>query len=402
MLAWPPWSARSPSWSTPSPPASPPSGRSVFSPSGTAQCPPAFEGSAARCPIVGPPRRRARPRGPSESLAAERSRTPDPSSRRCRQGAAHRHPRRPHRTGRGRRGRPDLTRPEPLTPDALAVRLAELLARTTTRARDHRAPRRARRSRRRPAGPWPPSIAAELPALGGARPSSSPLPGFYRPASLRLEHGRTDPDARYTDWLDAGALAREVLNPLGRGGVGQLPAGALGPGAGPGGARPTQAMPERRGAARARVAAAGRRAGVRRRRPPARRAGRTTAAHPTEQAWELPAFDRYDDEVDPAALADAVVLGRPSRPPRAGARRPLQLNSPATQRSRMCRAIDTGGRQRPRTAARAQFVAGEPAGLLDLVRVEAEVVGARRRARRSPASATAGTATAGCRRSGCR
>jgi hypothetical protein len=27
-----------------------------------------------------------------------------------------------------------------------------------------------------------------------------------------------------------------------------------------------------------------------------------------EQGWELPAFDRYDDEVDPVALADAVVL----------------------------------------------------------------------------------------------
>jgi hypothetical protein len=27
-----------------------------------------------------------------------------------------------------------------------------------------------------------------------------------------------------------------------------------------------------------------------------------------EQAWELPAFDRYDDEVDPVSLADAVVL----------------------------------------------------------------------------------------------
>jgi hypothetical protein len=36
--------------------------------------------------------------------------------------------------------------------------------------------------------------------------------------------------------------------------------------------------------------------------------------HP-EQAWELPAFDRYDDEVDPAALADAVVLAdHPDRP----------------------------------------------------------------------------------------
>jgi hypothetical protein len=29
---------------------------------------------------------------------------------------------------------------------------------------------------------------------------------------------------------------------------------------------------------------------------------------PAERAWELPAYDRYDDEVDPAALADAIVL----------------------------------------------------------------------------------------------
>jgi len=34
-----------------------------------------------------------------------------------------------------------------------------------------------------------------------------------------------------------------------------------------------------------------------------------------EEAWELPAFDRYDAEVDPAALADAVVLAdHPDRP----------------------------------------------------------------------------------------
>ena len=45
--------------------------------------------------------------------------------------------------------------------------------------------------------------------------------GFYRPASLRLEHGRTDADARYSDWLDAGALTREVLAPVGPGGSGE-------------------------------------------------------------------------------------------------------------------------------------------------------------------------------------
>ena len=37
---------------------------------------------------------------------------------------------------------------------------------------------------------------------------------------------------------------------------------------------------------------------------PAARRRRTSAEH----RWELPAFDRYDDEVDPVALADAVVL----------------------------------------------------------------------------------------------
>jgi hypothetical protein len=36
---------------------------------------------------------------------------------------------------------------------------------------------------------------------------------------------------------------------------------------------------------------------------------------PVDQAWELPAFDRYDDEVDPVSLADAVVFAdHPDRP----------------------------------------------------------------------------------------
>jgi hypothetical protein len=36
---------------------------------------------------------------------------------------------------------------------------------------------------------------------------------------------------------------------------------------------------------------------------------------PEERAWELPAFDRYDEEVDPTALADVIVLAdHPDRP----------------------------------------------------------------------------------------
>ncbi|WP_431773112.1 uridine kinase [Streptomyces cucumeris] len=38
--------------------------------------------------------------------------------------------------------------------------------------------------------------------------------GFWRPASLRLEFGRYDPDAYYDQWLDTGALWREVFAPL--------------------------------------------------------------------------------------------------------------------------------------------------------------------------------------------
>lgn len=45
---------------------------------------------------------------------------------------------------------------------------------------------------------------------------------FLRPASLRFERGRTDPDARHDDWLDTGALAREVLEPLGPDGSGRI------------------------------------------------------------------------------------------------------------------------------------------------------------------------------------
>ncbi len=158
------------------------------------------------------------------------------------------------------------------------------------------------------------AVAERLPALG--RPSDVvPASGFLRPASLRFEHGRTDPDARYTDWLDTGALAREVLDRVGPGG-------------------PAEYLPVLWDVARDRAARAAYRpvpargvllvpgallqgvglafdVVVHLRVTPAARRRRT----PEAQAWELPAHDRYDDEVDPAALADAVVLAdRPQHP----------------------------------------------------------------------------------------
>ncbi|MEO3783784.1 uridine kinase [Actinocorallia sp. B10E7] len=45
---------------------------------------------------------------------------------------------------------------------------------------------------------------------------------FLRPASLRYEFGRDDPDVFYDDWLDVNGLLREVLGPLEPGGTGKV------------------------------------------------------------------------------------------------------------------------------------------------------------------------------------
>lgn len=45
---------------------------------------------------------------------------------------------------------------------------------------------------------------------------------FLRLASVRLEHGRTDPDELLHGWLDEAGLRREVLEPAGTAGSGQV------------------------------------------------------------------------------------------------------------------------------------------------------------------------------------
>ncbi|MDQ8041856.1 uridine kinase [Cellulosimicrobium sp. XJ-DQ-B-000] len=44
---------------------------------------------------------------------------------------------------------------------------------------------------------------------------------FWRPASLRLERGREDPDALLDEWVDVAGLRREVLDAVGPGGTGR-------------------------------------------------------------------------------------------------------------------------------------------------------------------------------------
>jgi hypothetical protein len=130
---------------------------------------------------------------------------------------------------------------------------------------------------------------------------------FLRPASLRLEFGRSDPDVLYSEWLDTRALVREVLSPLAPGGSGRvLPAlwdsaadrayradyVDLPPGAVlllDGSLLLGQALPFD--------------LAVHLWLSPAALARRTAPG----ERWTLPAYARYDEEVDPTQLADIVV-----------------------------------------------------------------------------------------------
>lgn len=139
--------------------------------------------------------------------------------------------------------------------------------------------------------------------------------GFLRPASLRLEYGKEDPDAYLDDWQDTSALWREVLNPLDPGGSGMV--------------LPDLRDPVTDRATRsARVPLAeggvlllhgqfllGRwfpfDLSVHLRLSPAALARRTEA----DRRWTLPAFARYEAETDPAGAADITVrTDDPRRP----------------------------------------------------------------------------------------
>ena len=139
---------------------------------------------------------------------------------------------------------------------------------------------------------------------------------YLRPASLRFERGRDDPDAFYEDWIDIAGLRREVLEP-----------------AGPNGSRlvlPTLWDAERDRASRAEY-----------RELPVdgavivdgwfllgaglafdltvhvalSPAARTRRVPPDDAVRELPAYDRYDAEVRPAEWADIVVRADDPRRP---------------------------------------------------------------------------------------
>jgi hypothetical protein len=133
------------------------------------------------------------------------------------------------------------------------------------------------------------------------------LGDFLRPASVRLELGRTNPDSFYERWFDLAALSREVLRPLAAGGSGRIVTTFWNPRTDRS-TRPSPVdVPEGGVLLLSGPLLIG--AGleldliVHCAQSPAALARRT----PAEEQWTLAAFDRYAEEVDPAELADVVV-----------------------------------------------------------------------------------------------
>lgn len=140
---------------------------------------------------------------------------------------------------------------------------------------------------------------------------------FLRPASVRLEFGRDNPDSFYAGWFDEPGLAREVLDPAGPDGSGRIVTRLWNATTDRAARQPYQHLEP--GAV---VVVSGplllggglvfdftvhlelTRAALQRRTPPA-------------EQWTLPAFERYLNEVNPATFADVVVrLDDPRRPAR--------------------------------------------------------------------------------------
>lgn len=138
---------------------------------------------------------------------------------------------------------------------------------------------------------------------------------YLRPASLRLEHGRRDPDSFYREWFDFDGLRREVLDPLSADGSGEVLPALWDAAADRSPRLPRVRLPERGVAIVDGPLLLG--AGL----PfdlavhlwlPGAALHRLT---PAEDRWTLPAYDRYAAEVGPERVADHVIRAdRPGKP----------------------------------------------------------------------------------------
>ncbi|TCB94274.1 uridine kinase [Micromonospora zingiberis] len=202
-------------------------------------------------------------------------------------------------------------RVRPISPQRLVTELTQRLARTESAGR-------LRVAVDGPAAARPDQLAAALvdPLRALGRPARHiRAEDFLRPASVRLERGRTNPDAYYEGWVDEAGLRREVLDPAGPAGTGrilpslwdaradrasragyvELPSGGVVLVSGAfllGGGLPFDVTVHLELSAAA--------------------LSRHTAP---DLAWTLPAYARYAAEVAPATFADLVVrVDDPRRP----------------------------------------------------------------------------------------
>jgi len=130
---------------------------------------------------------------------------------------------------------------------------------------------------------------------------------YLRPASLRLEFGRTAPDSYYSGWFDEAGLRREALDPLGAGGTGRVLPALWDARADRASRSPYTQMPPGGvllvGGALLLGGGLPFDLTVHLALTPAALRRRT----PADLVWTLPAYARYEAEVAPAALADVVV-----------------------------------------------------------------------------------------------
>jgi hypothetical protein len=199
----------------------------------------------------------------------------------------------------------------PVSPEVLAGEIAELLLSRETDSR-------LRVAIDGPPAAGPGRLADALVdplRVAGRQPVRVDTADFLRPASLRLEFGRESAESFYAGWFDEAGLAREVLGPAGPGGSGRILT-RLWNAATDRAAR----EPYRELASGAVVLLSGPLLlgggltfdfAVHLEMSAAALARRTAPA----EAWTLPAYARYAEEVGPAAFADLVVRADdPGRP----------------------------------------------------------------------------------------
>ncbi|QGV81193.1 uridine kinase [Streptomyces ficellus] len=159
----------------------------------------------------------------------------------------------------------------------------------------------------------PAALLAQALRLRGRAVMTVGTEGFLRPASLRYEYGKEDPDSFYSGWFDTGALWREVFGPLEPEGDGRVLPDLWDP------------VADRATRSPYRTLAPG---GVLVLHGPFLlghwfpfdltvhlRLSPGALARRTERSWTLPAFERYEAEVAPADTADVVVRADDPRHP---------------------------------------------------------------------------------------